>query len=158
MASWIVMEPPRGTPAPDDRDIAFIRDGFSFLAFLFPPLWLLWHRLWIETALAFAALLLAGGLERVTGFAFAAPFLSLIVSIFVGLEGNGLRIAALRRRGWNFVTVIEADDLYDAETRYAADADEDGDGIPDRFQITPSPGPTGAMPAAPVGLLLNPGN
>lgn len=152
------MEPQRGMPARDDRDIAFIRDGFSFLAFLFPPLWLLWHRLWIEAALAFAALLVAGGLERVTGFAFAAPFLSLLVSIFVGLEGNGLRIGALKRRGRNFVTVIEADDLYDAETRYAADAEEDGDGIPDRLQIRPSPGSTGAAPAAPVGLLLNPGN
>ena len=32
-----------------------VRDGFSFLAFLLPPLWLLWHRLWIEAALAFAA-------------------------------------------------------------------------------------------------------
>ena len=46
----------------DAADAAFIRDGFSFLAFLLPPLWLLWHRLWIEAALALAALVLAAGL------------------------------------------------------------------------------------------------
>jgi hypothetical protein len=158
MASWVVMERRGYGPAAGAEDLAFIRDGFSFLAFLFPPLWLLWHRLWVEAALAFAALLLTVVLGRVTELSFATSLLSLLVSIFVGLEGNAMRLAALRRRGWNFVTVVDADDLTDAETRYAAEADEDGDGIPDRLQITPSPGPIGAPPAAPVGLLLNPGN
>ncbi len=156
MASWIVMEKPRDPQGA--QDIAFIRDGFSFLAFLFPPLWLLWNRLWIEAALAFAALLGGAALERVTGLGLAAPLLSLLVSLFVGLEGNGLRVNALLRRGWSILTVIEADDLTDAETRYAADADEDGDGIPDRYQIVPSPAPVATAPAAPVGLLLNPGH
>ena len=45
MASWIVMQPPDRTR---DADLAFVRDGFSVFAFLVPPLWLLWHRLWIE--------------------------------------------------------------------------------------------------------------
>ena len=158
MASWIVMEPPHDRPANQARDLAFVRDGFSFVAFLFPPLWLLWHRLWIEAAIAFAALLAGAALERVTGLGLAAPLLSLLVSIFVGLEGNALRIAALRRRGWSDAAIVEADDVTDAETRYAAEADEDGDGIPDRFQIVPTPFPAGAAPAAAqVGLLLNPG-
>ena len=26
---------------------AFVRDGFYFWAFLFGPLWLVWHRLWL---------------------------------------------------------------------------------------------------------------
>lgn len=156
MASWVVMEPPRGPR--DQQDLAFIRDGFAFLAFLFAPLWLLWHRLWIEAALAFAALLAGAALERVTGLGFAAPLLSLLVSFFVGLEGNGLRVNALLRRGWSVLAVVEADDVTDAETRYAADIDEDGDGIPDRYQIIPSPAPATATPGTPVGLLLNPGH
>jgi len=156
MASWIVMEKPRGSQ--ETLELDFIRDGFSFLAFLFPPLWLLWHRLWIEAALTFAVLLGGAALERVTGLGLAAPLLSFLVSIFIGLEGNGLRVNALLRRGWDILTVIEADDVADAETRYAADADEDGDGIPDRYQIVPSPTPAAAASAAPVGLLLNPGH
>lgn len=154
MATWIVMEKPHGLR--DAQELAFIRDGFSFLAFLFPPLWLLWHRLWIEAALAFAALVAGAALERVTGLGFAAPLLSFLVSIFVGLEGNGLQVNALLRRGWRILTVIEADDVTDAETRYAADID--GDGIPGRYQIVPSPSPAAAATAATVGLLLNPGH
>jgi hypothetical protein len=156
MASWIVMEPPRIGHPSDRPDLAFVRDGFSWLAFLFPPLWLLWHRLWIEAVVAFAVLLSAAALERVDGLAAGASLISLLVSIFTGLEGNGLRIAARRRRGWNFLTVVEADNLEDAETRYAAEADDD-ESHADRQPIVPSLVPAGAAPGAPVGLLLNPG-
>ena len=55
MASWIVMQPPAAR-ARGGADATFVRDGFSLLAFLVPPLWLLWHRLWIEAVLAFAVL------------------------------------------------------------------------------------------------------
>ena len=41
MASWIVMEPAGSGRAGNATDAAFVRDGFSFLAFLVPPLWLL---------------------------------------------------------------------------------------------------------------------
>lgn len=154
MASWIVMEEPNGRI--DERDVVFLRDGFAWLAFLVPPLWLLAHRLWLAGTVVLALLLGAALLERTATYALVAPLVSLMVSLFAGLEGNAMRIAAYRRRGWLERAVIEADDLHDAETRYAADADEDGDGIPDRFQIRPAPGPV-ALPAGPVGLLLNPG-
>src|SRR5262245_2591017 len=119
MASWIVLERPRGGYA-TEPELAFVRDGFSWPAFLFPPLWLLWNRLWIEAVVTVAVLLAGTALERVEGFAAAALVLSLLVSIFVGLEGNGMRVAAFRRRGWQAWGVIEADDEHDAETRYAA--------------------------------------
>lgn len=52
MASYVVMEPPAAT---DEEAVdELIRDGFSFPAFVISPLWLLWHRLWIEAALFFA--------------------------------------------------------------------------------------------------------
>src|SRR3954468_5312560 len=105
MASWVVLEAPPGVSVDKGEELAFLRDGFSFLAFLFPPLWLLWHRLWMETAVCFAILLGAAGLERVAGLAISAP-LSLLVSIFVGLEGNGLRIAGWQRRGWLLAGVV----------------------------------------------------
>ncbi|TIW44359.1 MAG: DUF2628 domain-containing protein, partial [Mesorhizobium sp.] len=49
MAVYVVMEPPGLGEKPD---VTFVRDGFSWLGFLVSPLWLLWHRLWIEAALA----------------------------------------------------------------------------------------------------------
>ena len=46
---YSVFEPPeRGGDAADHMErFMFVRDGFSFAAFLFGPLWFLWHRLWL---------------------------------------------------------------------------------------------------------------
>ena len=65
-----------------------------------PPLWLLWHRLWIEALLAFAASIALATLGEQAGLGLPASALSLLVSLYVGLEGQALRAAALRRRGW----------------------------------------------------------
>ena len=49
MSIYTVHEPPlkadQSTPDPDR--FVFVRDGFSFWAFLFAPLWMLRHRLWL---------------------------------------------------------------------------------------------------------------
>ena len=54
MATYVVMEPPGRSEKVDAT--AFIRDGFTWLGLLVPPLWLAWHRLWIEAGLAFAVM------------------------------------------------------------------------------------------------------
>src|SRR5690606_15982316 len=49
MTIYTVHEPrPRRNEdaAPPER-YTFVRDGFYFWAFLFGPLWMLWHRLWL---------------------------------------------------------------------------------------------------------------
>ncbi|MER8485049.1 DUF2628 domain-containing protein [Mesorhizobium sp. M1322] len=125
MAIYVVMEPPgRG----ENRDTkAFVRDGFSLIGFLVPPLWLLWHRLWIEAALAFVAMALLSMLAEALSLGLAGPLLSLLVSLYVGLEGQALRIAALRRRGWHEWGVVAADRIDDADTRYVLEAEAHSD-------------------------------
>lgn len=113
MASYVVMQ------SADRQDTAYVRDGFHFWAFLLGPLWLLWNRLWIEAALVFAAMLLIGVATTAAG----APWLSLLLSIFVGLEGPALRLAALRRRGWKDAGVVIADNAGEAEIRHVYSAD-----------------------------------
>jgi hypothetical protein len=153
MASWVVLEAPPG--AAPGEELVLTRDGFSFLAFLFPPLWLLWHRLWIEAIAAFAVLMVAAALESTLGLAVSAP-LSLLVSIFVGLDGNAMRIARRRRRGWSSIGVVDAGSADEAETRLA-EADEIGEERPqDRAAIVPAASVASAAPPSP-GLLLNPG-
>ncbi|RUU29191.1 DUF2628 domain-containing protein [Mesorhizobium sp. M6A.T.Ce.TU.016.01.1.1] len=125
MAIYVVMEPP-GRGEKSDMT-AFVRDGFSWLGFLVPPLWLLWHRLWIEAALAFVAQALLSMLAEGLSLGLAGPLLSLLVSLYVGLEGQALRIAALRRRGWHEWGVVEADRLDDADTRYVLEAEAHSD-------------------------------
>ncbi|TGV85067.1 DUF2628 domain-containing protein, partial [Mesorhizobium sp. M2D.F.Ca.ET.145.01.1.1] len=96
-----------------------VRDGFTWLGLLVPPLWLAWHRLWVEAALAFVIMGVLSMLGQKLGLGVAGSLLSLLVSLYVGLEGQGLRIAAMRRRGWHEWRVVEAGRLGDADMRYA---------------------------------------
>lgn len=134
MAIYVVMEPPgRG----ESVDTTFIRDGFAWLGFLVPPLWLAWHRLWVEAALAFVAMGLLSILGERLDLETAGSLLSFLVMLFVGLEGQGLRIAALRRRGWHEWGVVEADRLDDADIRYVLEAAADSDAQTPGQRIVP---------------------
>jgi Protein of unknown function (DUF2628) len=124
MAIYVVMEPPVANTTQAAERAFLVRDGFALLAFLVPPLWLLWHRLWIEAALAFAAGVGLTALGETAGLGLASGALSLLVSIYVGLEGPALRINALRRRGWREWGVVEAGDRAEAEIRYLVGDDE----------------------------------
>ena len=157
MASYVVMKRTPGAGDSDAENVAFIRDGFALIAFFLPVLWLLWHRLWIEAALALALTVGLAALGNVSGFGAVAPAFSLLVSLYAGLEGAALRIAAMRRRGWSEVGVVEADSRDDAETRWFLEASAGTDHIADRFDTRmPFPGPH-RTPAPSAGLLLNPG-
>src|SRR6185503_529861 len=81
-----------------------------------------WHRLWIEAVLTFAVMTVLSMIGEKLGLEGAGSALSLLVSLYVGLEGQALRIAALRRRGWREWGVVEADTLGDAELRQALEA------------------------------------
>jgi hypothetical protein len=146
MAIYVVMEPPAANAAAAAERAVLVRDGFALLAFLVPPLWLLWHRLWIEAALAFAVGVGLTALGETAGFGFTGAALSLLVSIFVGLEGQALRVNALRRRGWREWGVVEAGNLGEAEIRYLA-----GDQTAASEQAaprTPAPASTPVRPAS----------
>lgn len=137
MACYVVMEPPGRAGS---GDAVLVRDRFSWLAFLVPPLWLLWHRLWFEALLAVAVLgLLVVGGERL-GFGPAGFMLALLAMIYAGLDGPALRLAALRRRGWSEKGVVEAGRLDSAEIRYALAADPmPAEQAPARPRIVPDP-------------------
>ncbi len=157
MAIYVVMEPPAADAVEAAERAILIRDGFAFLAFLVPPLWLLWHRLWIEAALAFAVGVGLTALGETAGLGFMSAALSLLVSIYVGLEGPALRINALRRRGWRDRGVVEAANAREAEIRYLA-----GEEAPEEVvvEVPPPLAPTVPRPAStgPVlGLLGYPG-
>ena len=131
MAVYVVMEPPGASRNASVSGAVLVRDAFSVLAFLLPPLWLLWHRLWIEAALVFALGVGLTALGEVAGLGFAGAVLSLLVSVCVGLEGAALRVNALRRRGWHEWGVVEASDPAEAEIRYAAEVGSDETVAPD---------------------------
>ena len=121
MAVYTVHEPPpkRFEQASDPERFVFVRDGFSFWAFLFGPLWMLRHRMWL-VLLGYigvsAALEIVFSLLGTTAAPrFAAGFL---FTLLIGIESATLRRFTLGRRRWTNLGVIVADDLEAAERRF----------------------------------------
>ena len=95
MASFVVLTAPasaRTHAGHEGRETVFVRDGFHIVAFLVPWLWLLWHRLWIEALVAVAVAVLFAALGNVAGYSIAGSLLSVLVSIYVGLEGSAIEL------------------------------------------------------------------
>ncbi len=98
-----------------------LRDGFSWGAVIFQPLWFLAHRLWVAAlvvTLAIAALATACVLLKVTsgGMVMAHAALALLI----GHEANAIRAWTLTRHGRIAVDAVIADSRDLAEARLFA--------------------------------------
>ena len=121
MSIYTVHQPPldTGAAAAEPYRFVFVRDGFSWWAFLVTPLWMLRHRLWL--ALAVYLLLSAAldvGLRALGGPVFTLVLAGLLISLLAGLEAGTLRRAKLARRHWRNIGVVTGDDVEDAERRF----------------------------------------
>jgi len=146
MASFVMMQPPTVVNGETDLPVA-VRDGFSWLAFIVPPLWFAWNRLWVEAMIALAALVVLNAVGVQFGMGGMASLLSLLVSLWAGFEGSAMRIAGMRRRGFVEVGAIWADSRDDAELRFAVDLPPIADA---EFTPPPPAKPTTMRPASSV--------
>jgi len=100
----------------------FIRDGFSFWAFLLGPVWMLWHRLWLVfISYVGLAVLLQIGLQAIgapPGVMWAA---GVLLALLIGVEAATLRRLTLDRRRWTNAGIVIGDDLEAAERRFFDD-------------------------------------
>jgi hypothetical protein len=118
MSIYTVHEP-TGALDPVERGdrTRFVREGFNLWAFLFGPLFLLWHRLW----LALAGWLLLAALIAAARFGLhlhpeACTALGILTALFFGIEGNDMRRWSLDQRGYRLADVIAGADRAIAET------------------------------------------
>ncbi len=121
MAVYTVHEPPgQGSGGLSyAMRFVFIRDAFSWGAFLFGPFWMLRHRMWLMLAIYLGAAAVLGVAARLVGGSSGLwIFLALLVALFLGVEGASLRRWTLDRRGWSGRGVVIGDDLEAAERRY----------------------------------------
>lgn len=124
MASFVVMTPPESGEQ-DDRTV-LIRDEFAVLALIFPLIWALWYRLWFVAAmLLLLSIAIAVAISVFPGQSLVFTVASLLISVFVALEGNGWRIAKKERQGWNVRGVVEAHNYATAEEIWFAEASEE---------------------------------
>jgi Protein of unknown function (DUF2628) len=121
MAIYTVHEPPSriGAAAPDPERYVFVRDGFSFWAFVFGPLWMLRHRMWLVLLLTIVVSLALDAAIRFAGAsAFVVGCVGFLLSLLIGLEASSLRRFTLQRRGWRYSGVVAGEDREAAERRF----------------------------------------
>jgi Protein of unknown function (DUF2628) len=121
MSIYTVHQPPleAGAAAAEPYRFVFVRDGFSWWAFLLTPLWMLRHRLWLALAIYLVvAAALDAGLRAIGASLPTLVIASLLISLLVGLEAGTLRRFKLARRHWRNIGVVTGDDLEDAERRF----------------------------------------
>jgi len=119
---YTVYEPPgddeADVTARADR-IAFVKDGFSWLALLVPVLWLIFQRMWLELI---AFLVVVGCVSWAFGTGDPgrqlAGWVVIGIQVLFAFEANDLRGWALRRRGYQFAGVASGRDRYAAERSF----------------------------------------
>jgi Protein of unknown function (DUF2628) len=121
MAVYTVHEPPMKADQsqPDPERFVFVRDGFSFWAFLLPPLWMLRYRLWLMfLGYVVVATALQVALNLIGASATVMLATGALLSLLIGFEAATLRRFTLARRRWTNIGIVVANDLESAERRF----------------------------------------
>ncbi len=106
-----------GDPRALDRP-ALVRDGFSWGAFLVPPLWYLWHRHWLAAIAAFVIVLGLGWGLRQAGLGLGATVaVQFLLHLLHGFEGSSIRRWLYARAGRPAVDVVQAGSVDEAELK-----------------------------------------
>ncbi|MCO6187949.1 DUF2628 domain-containing protein [Rhizobium sp. L1K21] len=120
MTSYIVLSPPGGI-ARDEKN-RFIKDGFSIWAAVFPFIWALTKKLYVEALILFAIELAIIYLSQNPDLEGPATAVSLIISLLWGLEARNWLVGRLEKKGWQQEAVISAPTLGDAEAMFYGNA------------------------------------
>jgi hypothetical protein len=132
--------------SPRQADPVLVKEGFSWPAFFFGPLWALAHLMWLA-AVALVALDFVAGIVM-DAAKLSAPtqaIVSLGIAVLIGAHANDWRRRALARRGYRDGGVVAARNVDEALARYLNSA---APPVPPRPRIQPVPPPP--MPLAGV--------
>ncbi len=120
MAIYSVYLPPKGQNATDlATRTLFVREGFSWAALGFGPLWLFWNRLWLALAAYILAILLI--IIAVKSWGLGVPAAVILIALgdyYLGFEGAGLKASRLERRQFQFADVVTGAKIDEVERRY----------------------------------------
>lgn len=84
-----------------------VREGFLLWAFLWGPLWLLYHRIWRMAAVFLLLNAALGAMESYgTLSAQSALLLQMLLQLIVGFEASDMRRNALERSGYELIDIV----------------------------------------------------
>jgi hypothetical protein len=119
--TFTIHEPPNPPPDRIDRAqaLVFVKDGFSWMAAAFAPLWLLVQQLWwpLIGYVLIACTIAVGG----KGLGLAQGWIDLALlalNLLTGLEGDELRRRALEQRHWSMLGSVTGRTREECERRF----------------------------------------
>jgi hypothetical protein len=121
VVTFTVHEPPAPGTDRIDRgvELEFVRDGFSWLTAIFPPLGFIASGLWPMTALYLAgAALLGWALNELNVDPQWIGIIFLMLNIFLGYEASTLKRWMLEKKGWQMLGVVNGNSIAEAERRF----------------------------------------
>ncbi|HAT86931.1 DUF2628 domain-containing protein [Cohaesibacter gelatinilyticus] len=117
MPAFSIYEKPNQPLEQTIDEAVMVAHRFSYLIFLVPAIWMLIKRLWLPLL---AYILVSVGLALLDGLIplWTSMLVSLIIAIWIAAEAPNLMGWALKRRGYEEVGLIYADNLEHCEARY----------------------------------------
>jgi hypothetical protein len=101
---------------PHHAEPIVLAEGFSWGAFIFGPLWFLWHGLWVSALMLLAVELALSGLLTQAGVPVEVVGIPTIgLSLLVGFNARDWWRMTLARRNFTFAGVVMAQNLDEAE-------------------------------------------
>lgn len=96
--------------------VRFLEEGFNWWAFLFAPLWALYHHMWLVAGLSFmvAAVSVNAAMEGNMSF----QILEFGWYLAVGMFGNDWLVEKLKKRGYRWQDVVAGRNLDEAQLRF----------------------------------------
>jgi uncharacterized protein DUF2628 len=120
MVAFTVHEPPNPPASRLDRaeKLVFIKDGFSWAAFLFAPLWFIFKGEWRGLLGYLVLLVLLATIVDAEANPAAAQALTLALNLVVGFEANNILRWSRARRGWREIAAVSGSNRDDCERRF----------------------------------------
>lgn len=139
MSVYTIQAPANSLGEAELEDSAFLREGFSWGAFIFAVFWLLWHRLWVAAALWLVVC--AGFVWLSLSVLSLGSFLliAFALHLLLGLEANALLRRRYARHDYQLIDVISAESREIAERTFFSRALQGRPEAPSASNNPPSP-------------------
>ena len=149
--AYTVHEPPH---PPADRleraeQLVFVKDGFSWAALIFGPLWLLFNRMWAALLIYLLVAIAIGTVFELLSFPdIWASLAGIALNFMLALEADSIRRWTLERRGWKQIGTVVGRTPAECERRFFESW------LPAQPEIHP---PASLVPGLPPPVMPGPG-